>query len=72
MMTKTQPLLRERVEEKLRGAGAAQAPVLAQVPMRCQSSGYIDTCMWLAATYNEPNIRTAPTAKLIATAMAKV
>ena len=36
--------------------------------LRCQSSGYIDTCMWLAATYNEPNIRTAPTAKLIATA----
>ena len=37
--------------------------------MRRQPTGYIVTCMLVAAACNDPNIRTAPTAKLIATAM---
>jgi hypothetical protein len=36
--------------------------------MRRQPTGHIVTCMLLAAACNDPNIRTAPTAKLIATA----
>jgi hypothetical protein len=34
--------------------------------------GYIVACIWVAAWCSEANIRTAPTARLIATAIAKV
>ena len=85
MLAVVRGLRRARTRDDAEGAAAIAGPCRGEIPWRRsgafpsagaglapnagQPSGYIVTCMRLVAACNEPNITTAPTAKLTVTAI---